>query len=327
MSNSNFEIMKKLKQIMNKKDNMIIGTEIPIDTNVLWIKPNTSNSTFEMFLYIIDTWVSFKGSVSIDLSSLDQNILPKTASTYNLGSEEKPFKTIYADEARISANTLYIDGVPVLGSYSDSIIGKADQDQGIEVRTSGTGNAKVQSEANTEIIATGTGGNVNVKATGAGGNVNITSNGNINLSAQNINADGTFTIKDLTILNNLTVSGTTTTVNSTNLNIKDNIIELNKGETGNGVSLERAGIKIDRGELDPVYIVFDETDDSYKVGTLSSLKKIATEEFVNSEISKISTHIHTNKTVIDKFSEDESGNLLYDNTNINSSIKYNKMEW
>ena len=311
MNNSQFEIMKKLKQIMSKKDNLYIGTTQPTDTDILWIKPNTESNTFQMYMYINSSWTEIHGSVSIDTSSLSQNIIPDTASTYEIGSAEKPFKTIYADEARISSNTLYIDGVPVLGSSSDAITVKADPNQGIEVSTTGTGNAKIQSEANTEVISTGTGGNVNIKTTGSGGNINISTLSNLIFTAANIIADGAFSIKDLTISNSLTVNGTTTTVNSTNLAIKDNIIELNKEETGSGVSLGTSGLKIDRGELDPVYILFDESDDSFKVGTQSALLKIATESFVTSAISEI--HTHSNLDVLSKLTVDENGDLMYDN--------------
>ena len=49
------------------------------------------------------------------------------------------------------------------------------------------------------------------------------------------------------ITGDLVVEGDTTTVQSENLKVKDNIIELNDGETGAGVTLNTAGIKIDRG--------------------------------------------------------------------------------
>lgn len=51
----------------------------------------------------------------------------------------------------------------------------------------------------------------------------------------------------LNVLGNLTVTGTTTTLNTTNLAIEDNIIVLNRGETGNGVAAGTAGIQISRG--------------------------------------------------------------------------------
>ena len=61
------------------------------------------------------------------------------------------------------------------------------------------------------------------------------------------------------ITGNLTVAGTTTTINSTDTDIKDNIIFLNKGETGNGITLNTAGIRFDRGTYADSQFLFDET--------------------------------------------------------------------
>lgn len=51
------------------------------------------------------------------------------------------------------------------------------------------------------------------------------------------------------ITGNLTVQGNTTAVSSNNLTVTDNVIILNKGETGAGVTRGNAGILIDRGSF------------------------------------------------------------------------------
>lgn len=51
----------------------------------------------------------------------------------------------------------------------------------------------------------------------------------------------------LLVTGNLSVTGTTTSVSSTNTTLTDNIITLNKGETGYGVTAVYSGIEIDRG--------------------------------------------------------------------------------
>lgn len=61
------------------------------------------------------------------------------------------------------------------------------------------------------------------------------------------------------VTGDLVVEGDTTTVQSENLIVKDNIIELNSGETGAGVTLNTAGVRIDRGTETDVNILFDET--------------------------------------------------------------------
>ena len=64
---------------------------------------------------------------------------------------------------------------------------------------------------------------------------------------------------DVEIVGNLTVGGELTSINSTNLDIEDNIITLNKGETGSGVTLVTSGISIDRGLLPNTQVLFDES--------------------------------------------------------------------
>ena len=66
-------------------------------------------------------------------------------------------------------------------------------------------------------------------------------------------------IGEVRITGDLIVEGETTTVNTTNLDIEDNIIVLNKGETGVGVGEGTSGIQIDRGTLDDAQIIFDES--------------------------------------------------------------------
>ncbi len=60
------------------------------------------------------------------------------------------------------------------------------------------------------------------------------------------------------ISGNLLVKGEQTTVNTTQLNIEDNIITLNSGETGAGITLNEAGFKIERGSLPDTFLKYDE---------------------------------------------------------------------
>ena len=97
--------------------------------------------------------------------------------------------------------------------------------------------------------------------------------GNYTISA------GSFTLdNDVTVTGNLTVTGTTNSVETTNTRVSDNIITYNNGESGSGVTAGTAGIEIDRGSLDNALLVFDESDDSFKVSTDggSSFTAIAT---------------------------------------------------
>lgn len=82
----------------------------------------------------------------------------------------------------------------------------------------------------------------------------------------------------LTIQGDLTVNGTTTTIDTETVQVKDNFIEVNYGETGAGVTAGSAGLEIDRGTLTNYQFLFDETADTFRVGEVGSSQAVATRE-------------------------------------------------
>jgi len=72
-------------------------------------------------------------------------------------------------------------------------------------------------------------------------------------------------VGEVRVTGNLVVDGSTLTVAAENLQVEDNIITLNYGETGAGVTLRYSGIEVDRGSLDSVSFVFDENDDTWNI--------------------------------------------------------------
>jgi hypothetical protein len=73
---------------------------------------------------------------------------------------------------------------------------------------------------------------------------------------------------EVRITGDLVVEGETVSVAATNLNVEDNILIINyygEDRTGvpSGVILGYAGIEIDRGDLSPAVLLFDETADSW----------------------------------------------------------------
>jgi len=94
----------------------------------------------------------------------------------------------------------------------------------------------------------------------------IQTNGDFSIKtsdAGNILLDTGQGVGEVRITGNLNVEGETFTVSAENLNVEDNSIVLNFGETGAGVSLRYAGIEIDRGSLPNASIIFDENDDVF----------------------------------------------------------------
>jgi len=82
---------------------------------------------------------------------------------------------------------------------------------------------------------------------------------------------------DVVITGNLTVTGTSTEIVSTDTAITDRVITLNDGETGAGVTGGTSGIEIDRGSSTNARLVYDESSDTWKLDNGSgSLVAIAT---------------------------------------------------
>ncbi len=77
---------------------------------------------------------------------------------------------------------------------------------------------------------------------------------NITLSTNTVFVDG-----------NLVIGGNSTSINKTELNVTDNIITVNAGESGAGVTLNTAGMAVDRGSLPNVSIVWNETVGSWMI--------------------------------------------------------------
>ena len=272
---------------------------------------NVITETYATKTSVNDTFMPLSGG------TLSGNIVPDTTGTRNLGTESAKFKEVWADEVHISQNTLYVGDVPVIGSSEDTIVVKADPDQSIQMKTSGEGLSQITSESGVTISSTGINSNISVSAKGSNASVAIASDKAINITSANVNIDAYTTIK------NLAVTGTTTTVNTEDLKVKDNVVELNSGETGNGVSKGTSGIKVNRGDALPYLIQFDESDDLFKVGEQGDLEIIASRPYVDDAVSPKANdsnvvHKSGNETIAGTktFSSQIKGNISGTSSNV-----------
>lgn len=102
-----------------------------------------------------------------------------------------------------------------------------------------------------------------------------------------ITLDTGFDVGLVVITGDLLVKGNTTTIDTANLQIEDNIILLNKGEGAAGVTEGTAGLEIDRGSLANAQFLWDETIDKFAfqldTGVLSGIVvgNIATDPTTN----------------------------------------------
>ena len=77
--------------------------------------------------------------------------------------------------------------------------------------------------------------------------------------AGTIKLDTGISVGQVLLTGNLVVNGTQTTVNSTEMSVNDNIIVINAGESGSGITLNEAGLRIERGSQADVQFLFNES--------------------------------------------------------------------
>ena len=140
-------------------------------------------------------------------------------------------------------------------------------------------------------------------------------NGNYKISVQDsgvIFLDTGFGVGRVEISGDLVVQGETTTVNTAQLDIEDNIITLNNGESGPGITLNTSGIKIDRGLNPDAFFVYDETlDPDPDVG------RFVLRDNNGSLISLQTNEINSNNTIL-------LLNSGSNTVNVNSTVDYEK---
>lgn len=83
------------------------------------------------------------------------------------------------------------------------------------------------------------------------------------------------TLGDITIKGNVTQEGDTFISQAETVEINDNLLLINKGEVGAGVTKGIAGIEIDRGTLPNYQIIFDESDKRFKAGEVGNIWPLA----------------------------------------------------
>ena len=242
------------------------------------------------------------GSPSSDFAvktlTVATSILPDVTGTLDIGSPTQRFSTIYVNEARLSTNTLYIGDTAILGTTAQTVNIHTDVNQSLDIQTTGSGTATVESVRGVNIATTGMNSAVQLNAYGSGSNVLIGAVNEIQMSAAGVVINAPVTVASqtvtgaLTVGGDLVVNGTHTSINVVDLKVKDNLVIVNNGQVGSGVSAGMAGFRVDRGDLAAYDFIFDETDDFFKVGTSGSTEIVATRPWVATAFSA-TNHNHT----------------------------------
>ena len=111
----------------------------------------------------------------------------------------------------------------------------------------------------------------------------------------------------VTVTGNLAVIGNSTSINTQNLNVTDNIILVNSGESCAGVSLGQSGLEVDRGTLNDALMLWNESVAHYDPITSSNVNGTFVFSIKTGNLTGIQTSTITNGV----------SNLIFDMQNSN----------
>ncbi|MBF0454264.1 MAG: hypothetical protein HQL72_05520 [Magnetococcales bacterium] len=131
----------------------------------------------------------------------------------------------------------------------------------------------------------------------------------------NNNQEAAFT-GSVTISGNLVVNGDTITQNVATVEIEDNLLVINNGESGTGVTAGISGMEVDRGLSPNFRFIFRESDQTFVIGELGALQTVATRE----DAPTATALAFWNETA-QRF--DTSSGLLFSGGNLQSSGLFN----
>ena len=242
---------------------------------------NLSSGNYEVAQFTGDSnmFVTYDSSGSPDSfkinftnDSISGNLVPRLDSAQDLGSATKKWKDLFLSGGTINIGSLKIK----------------DENGNFVVRDSGGGTVLTNPKF-------------------------ITVNGDTDILAYDSNTS-TFTFNDsdiartdedetfhknVIISGNLTVEGTTTTVNTEEINLADNVIRINSNATG--VPTQNGGIAIERGDSDNKVFLWDETNDRWTIvaETFYTTGLVRSGQIVSDSgtITNLATNVHTANTI------------------------------
>ena len=156
------------------------------------------------------------------------NLLPAPGAKVNLGSPDRPFSSIYADDLYLSAHSLYINNKKVIEDVSDTIQISTDPNQSLNIVTTGVGNLSFLSEDEINLVADG-----GIEATVSGSkstkHINFTNDspgGNLTFYANGSGGQIQFSAKDA-----ITFNGSSVKINGKNVWHEGNFNPASKSDT------------------------------------------------------------------------------------------------
>jgi hypothetical protein len=239
-----------------------------------------SGSTGNDVISLLTDSLLVTGSNSIS-AAVTNNIITITAD--NASTSAKGVSSFDSDDFSVSSGNVSIKANGVrAGNLNSDVAGTGlsldGVDNSLEVDYGSTSGTSV--EGNTSLTVQGTANEIEV----SGGSVTLGSGGTVTIGLpDNVTVSGSFTANgnvflgnssadSVTIAGNLFVQGTTTTIDSTTVQIGDNILELNGSAAVNGGLLVK---DVTGGSTTSGSFLWDTTSDFWKGGVLGSEKEFA----------------------------------------------------
>jgi hypothetical protein len=207
----------------------------------------------------------FAQDIYIDQSSVNRLYTGFIRNTQTLAGDSNPTITITSLSDGSNNGTVNINAHDIKIKPWNGML-EIGTTSGIQIEQSGVNTVvKTKDDANT-----------NIKLKPLDGSLL----GELEFNATNLDFNGTADFSsDVTVGGDLFVNGTTTYVNTTQLQIADNIIDLNHDVTGNPT--QDAGIAVRRGSADSAVLLWDESEDYWAAGLVGDLSRVATADYLN----------------------------------------------
>lgn len=246
-------------------------TGTPADTLVAGLEVNRGNPPNYRFAY-----VEHDQNFQVGMVGQMQPVATREASPLTSGV---PFWDATNFRFSTDAGFTYDAGTDTLtaSKFSGALLGNADSAsklataRAIALSGDASGSANFDGSAGATISATVSKINGIVPTAANTANAVVLRDANGDFAARIISA------QDLVLTGQLTV-GTMTTVNSTTVNIADNIIQVNGSLTGAPPANLQGGIQVNRGTGEAYQFLYDETTSSFRIGQVASLQAVATRQ-------------------------------------------------
>jgi hypothetical protein len=245
-------------------------SEIPESGNLYYTSAR-ANTDFDTRLATKDTDNLAEGdNLYYTQSRFDTAFGNKT--TANLTENTNLYYTTARANTAIDSRVVksFVDGLSVAATTAVTLLNSRDislsGDVVGSVSFNGSSNVDIVTtiQANSVALGNDTTGNYIQTITGTANKITVSGSGSETADVTLSLPDDVQIADSLTVAGNLTVNGTLTSLDTTNLDIEDNLFQLNAGLTGSPVN--DSGMLINRGNQNNGIIMWDESVDKFTMG-------------------------------------------------------------